>query len=186
MFKSSSGDLRSIKRTSCKMVKEIESIIDLPLKSRYRLLMWHGLANGANLTLGFNIADILGRTIVLKSFAIYPYTVEPYDDFFVTDGVNNWTEIIPGLTRINRVFDKFGAGGTIISCIINGSPIGIFQNLTTVIGFPLDIALDNIFYEHPAKIQTWDMQVTSTVVSDLALNTQVVPNVKVVVECYLI
>ena len=169
-----------------KVRPDIKGINDLPLKSRYKILLWYGQANGNALTLGFPIADIQGRYAVLKSFGVYPYTQSAVTDFFVSDGVTDWEETIPALTRINRVFDAYAQTSTIIRNVINGMPTGIFANTDTITGLPLDLMLDNIFYLFDAKIQTWDVTVNAQHVLDLEAGTFENPMVKVVIECYLL
>lgn len=168
---------------------DIKGLLDLPLKSDYRALLWHGLADGSNLTLAFNINDLVGRYIVLKSFAIYPYTSQATEDFYVEDSGNTeqWAETIPAGFRMNRVFDSFDEG-TKVALLFNGIPSNIFFNVGIVlgVGFPLDISLDNIYYRFPEKIQLWDIQVNARAIIDLQGGLDGSPQVKVVCECYIL
>ena len=164
---------------------EISSIVDLPLKSQYRVLHWYGLADGTNLTQGFQINDLVNRYVVLKSFKITAYGVGVFVDFYVNDGVVSNVETIPALTRINRLFDSYEQSAA-ISMVINGSPLGMFNSIAPLVQFPLDMDLDNIFYLFKAKVQTWEIQVNASVVDDIENNTRVDPNIKVVCECYIV
>ncbi len=170
---------------------DIESIVELPFKSRYRVFCWFGSADGTNLTQGFDLGDVVGRAVVLKSFSIYPYTDAAVEDFFVEDSgaTEQWSETIPTLTRVNRIFDQYNLG-TFIKVLVNGIPLGIFSSDVNPagpipVGYPLDLSLDNIYSKFP-KVQTWDIQITARHASSLQTPAYVVPNVKVVCECYLL
>ena len=165
--------------------RDISSIIDLPLKSQYRVLHWYGLADGTNLTLGFNINDIANRYVVLKSFKIVPYYKISSEDFYVNDGVVSNSELIPPLTRINRIFDEYETS-TLINLLFNNASMGIFSSVAPLVQFPLDLDLDNIFYLFKAKCETWNIQITGSIVVDLENNVPGEPYVKVVCECYII
>ncbi|MCH8035304.1 MAG: hypothetical protein IH950_16315 [Bacteroidetes bacterium] len=168
---------------------DIEGILDLPLKSDYRALLWTGLADGTNLTLRFAIGDLVGRSIVLKSFSIYPYTSQASEDFFVEDSgaTEQWVETIAIEYRMNRIFDAFEEG-TKVNLLFNGVQSNIFFNtgISLTHGFPLDLSLDNIFYKFPAKIQTWDIQINARAIVNLQAGMDASPNVKVVCECYIL
>lgn len=174
---------KAIEKEVDKKLKESLSIFSLPLISQYKVFSFHGRADGTDLTLGFNIEDIVGRILVLKSLKIYPYYFGTGNDIWLFDGVTNSVEATYNNQRINKITDDLVAG-TKIDLFINGGLCNIFLN--TGIKLPLDISLDNIFYKHPEKIASISMRVTSSVINDLTTGALVNPNVKVVVECYLL
>ena len=159
------------------------TLFNLPLKSQFKVLVFTGRADGADLTPRFNIADIESRTIVVKSIKIVPYYFGIGVDISLDDGAGTViNEATFANQRINRLFDDFVAGTT-IRFQINGSTIDFFPgNLC----FPLDLWIDNIMFKFPAKIQTLNFQVLSSVINDLTTGALVNPNVKVMIECYLI
>ncbi len=165
-----------------------EKLIDLnklPLISQYRVLVFYGKASGLPLNQGFPIADLQGRTIVIKSFRLFPYADDPTVDFFVNDGVVSNTETIPPRARINRVFDEF-INGAQIDFLINGIPIAFFPK-TPEGGYPADLFVDNIYYHFKEKIQTFSCSVDVDVFTDLegGINTGQ-PFIKVLIECYIL
>lgn len=164
---------------------DIISINDLQRKADYRVITWYGLADGANLNLGFNIGDFQNRYVVLKSFKIIPYTQIATQDFYVNDGVVTNSELIPMLTRINRLFDTY-ENSTAIEMILNGAPVKIFSNVAPLTRYPLDLDIDNVFCLLNAKIQTWNLAITGVICDDLENNTTNNPYLKVVVECYIL
>lgn len=161
------------------------SLLNLPLISQYRVLLFTGLADGTDLSLGFNLENVAGRTIVIKSFKIYPYYNGNGVDLSLNDGAGTvYNELVYNLSRINRIFDDFVSSGT-FRFIINGVSIPIFLQ-EGLPGYPIDLQLDNIFYLYPEKIETLSMQIVGNTIQDLTTGALVRPNVKVVVECYLI
>jgi hypothetical protein len=165
--------------------KITDTVADLPLKSQYKLFMWYGQANGANLTPAFQPVDIQSRIVVIKAIKIVPYYNAEAADFFVSDGVDFWTETIPLLTRMDRVFDLYSTSAQ-IRIIINGAAVPVFTYDNTLVGLPLDLDLDNIFYKFPEKIQSWDVSVAAEVYDLANPPVAVTPLVKVLIECYLL
>lgn len=168
------------------------TLLDLPLKSQYRALLFYGLADGSNLNKAFDVNDLRKRFIVIKSFKIVPYTVSTYIDFFTTDSgaTETWSETIPANSRVNRVFDNYNNGAE-IKLIINGMPLNLFTSVgqsigVTVKGYPGDLFVDNLFYLYPEKLVDFDISVDLKLFDDIDAATTVNPNLKVVVECYLI
>jgi hypothetical protein len=155
-------------------------LLTLPFKSTYRVLSWKGAANGvAVLTPDFNILDIEGKILVIKSFKIIPYYAVAAIDMFVSDGVTTNSETIPAQGRIDRIFDTFTS--TIITLKINGTPLNFFNA-----AFPLDVDLQNIYYKYPEKIQDISLIINSAIIVNLVTGGQSNPNVKVNMEVYLI
>lgn len=156
------------------------SLLTLPLKSEYRILEWDGVANGTPLAFGggFTIADIRNRVMIIKSFKLIPYYAHDGIDFNFSDGT---TETVFNNTRINRLFD-FITVGTNIDFILNGVPLVMFM----ADDYPADLFVDNIYYKYPENLQTIVVQVNMRVVEDLSTGAAATPNVRVVVECYLI
>jgi len=160
------------------------TLFNIPLKSRYNVLMFNGRADGTDLTPGFNINQIAGRTLIIKSFRIIPYYFGIGVDISLDDGAGTvMNEATYANQRINRIFDDFVAG-TRINLLINGNTIDLFPGGGQT--FPLDVWFDSIMYKHPAKIETLNCQVLSRVINDLTTGALVAPNVKVMIECYLI
>lgn len=183
-----------------KTIKENESIniLSLPFKSDYKVLVFTGLANGTALVPRFNFDSVLkNKKMVLKSFQIVPYyykesheqTTEAYnvtasEEFGVISDLNN-------SLRIQRIFDRYEYG-TEILFEINGARIPIFQQVNDPnidpalwVGYPLDLALDNIYYYYPANLQSLNISVECLISSVKTLAVQYNPQVKVVIECYL-
>lgn len=161
-------------------------LVTLPLKTAYKVLMWYGLGNGAApLTPSFNIQEIQGKVITIKAVRIFNYYNADAIDLWLDDGAgtNNTEEIETGY-RINRLFDRWGSG-TQIQFVINGAPISTFAQAAGVSHYPADLDLDNIFYEFPSKVQTWDVTVFTEILEDLMNKTVSSPLVKVMVECYI-
>lgn len=177
--------IKKIVRDEVKQIFENDlSLFNIPLKSRYNVLMFNGRADGTDLTPGFNLNQIQSRILILKSFRIIPYYFGDAIDIFLDDGAG--TQLAENLfnnMRINRVFDDFVAG-TRIDLIINGNTVDMFPGSGQT--FPLDVWFDSIMYKHPAPIQSLNVRVLSRVVNDLSTGALVAPNVKVMIECYLI
>ena len=136
-------------------------------------------------TLGFNIADIQKKYIVIKSIKFIPYTKVQTQDFFVTDGVVVNEELIPVRCRINRVFDVYPQGA-LVTLLINQTPLPLFTAVGANSGLNLDFFADNIYYLYPEKLQSFDWRILGGVYTDLEAATEGICSLKVVVECYLI
>lgn len=175
-------------------IKDSFDLFSLPLKSQFRYFQFNGLADGTLLIPNFSLADIQGKTVVIKSIKIVPYYppgLNIYQDFYLTDGVTTNEELIGGSVRINRLFDDYGTG-CILSLILNGSSIPMFPTNAPIVppfvdgNCTLDLDIDNIFFKYNAKLISFDVSVNALIVSDLENNTTVNPQVKVFVGCYLI
>lgn len=166
---------------------DVNNIEELPLKATYKVLMFYGQADGTLLTQNFLPADIENRVPIIKSIQIVPYyDNNPRADIELNDGgANYWTEFLPALSRMDRIIDTW-ATGTRIVMEINGSNVPIFTYDPTLIGFPIDLHLDNIFYKYPAKIQDWNCRVTAECWDLHNPQALFTPLVKVIIECYLI
>lgn len=154
-------------------------LLSLPFKSTYRVLSWSGPADGTLLTADFNIADLVGKIMVIKSFKVIPYYSDDSIDLYVTDGVTINAETIPILARIDRLFDVYGLTAIVMN--INGGQVNLFSA-----SFPLDVDLQNIYYKYPEKIQTLTLAITGTIFGDIQAQTIQTPNLKVNMEVYLI
>lgn len=166
-------------------------LFTLPFKSQFKYLQFNGLADGTPLVPNFDPASIVGRDLILKAVRIVAYNDSPQVDLFLTDGVTTNSETIPANARINRLFDSFG-DGTELLININGSIIPVFQNFTPFVpplvggNVPLDLDIDNIFYQYGAKIVSLNVSVNTLIFNDIITPTQDIPNVKVFLQCYLI
>ncbi len=157
------------------------NVFNIPLKSQYTVLSFEGLADGTILTPKFNADLIQTRRLVIKSFRVVPYYSVESLDIWLDDGVNPvTTETLPAHTRINRIFDDF-VFGTTIEFLINGSTINWFPGGN---GYNLDLWLDNIFYKYPAAVNTMEVYINSRVYGAVA--GLVAPEVKVLIECYIV
>lgn len=166
------------------ILKESLDLINLPLKSQYKILAWQGTSDGTLLTPQFDVNILIGRSIVIKSFRIIPYYppgLNPMIDIAFSDGT---TETIPNSSRINRLFDV-GTVGTGVTFLMNGTNV-IFDSLIAL-PLPLDLWIDNIYYKYPQRLGTnaITLSVDGDVVTDLSLGTVAACTVKVIVECYL-
>lgn len=169
-----------------KLGKEL-NLFTLPLISQYRALVWGGPANGAFMVPTFNLNDIIGKTIVIKSLKLVPYSqVANYIDISFSDGT---TETIPQFARLDRLFDDYRDGFR-IQLGINGTELGLFGWVLSpagwTVGYPADFFVDNIFYKFPETVQDITLQITGRVFDDIQAGTQDNPFLKVIVECYLI
>lgn len=170
---------------SIKQLNENLSLINLPLISKYRVITFHGTTNGLPLTQLFNIQEIIGRTLVIKSIRFDYYVLEqPFSDIELTDGVTITNELLQRGARINRVFDD--DTGMQFNFKINGSPAGIFGNLLAGVSYPADLNLDNIYFKFPEKIQTMEMTVTGGLLDSPGTGNRLPQTVKVTMECYLL
>lgn len=177
-----------------KTVSQALDLFTLPLISQFRYFQFNGLADGTPLVPNFQAADVLGKTIVIKSVRIVPYYVAGgvvNQDFYVTDGATINQELIGGNCRINRLFDVFSYG-CLLEVIINGSALPIFPNSVPIVppfvggNSTLDLDVDNIFYKHSVKANSFDVTVDAQIFNVLNVPAIVVPNVKVFIGCYLI
>jgi hypothetical protein len=156
-------------------------LLSLPFKSSYRILSWHGASDNTVLTPDFNIIDVAGKFMVIKSFKIVPYYQADSVDMFVDDGAGTvFQETIPATARIDRVFDIYGSG-TNITLLINGGQVNLFNAV-----FNLDLDLQNIYFKYPEKIQTLQLQILATVFDDINAQTTDNADLKVYMEVYLI
>lgn len=170
------------------------SLITLPLISRYRYLQFNGLADGSLLTPNFDMRDLQNSVLVLKGIKIIPEYVgggAVNQDLYLTDGVTVNQELIPGNTRINRLFDD-SAYGTTLRFFINESVVPIFPQFTPIVpplvagNVPLDLDIDNIYFKYDAKVNSIGVSVDAQIFNVLNVPAAVTPNVKVFIQCYLI
>lgn len=177
-------------------MKEVENLnlFTLPLISKFKYLQFNGIADGTRLVPNFNMADLQGRILILKGIKIVPYYPPGgvvNQDFYVTDGATVNQELIPGNTNINRLFEDFGYGCK-LSVLISGYSVDIFPQYTPIVpplvdgNCPLDLDIDNLFYKYPEKIESLNISVDAQVFNVLNVPAQIVPYVKVFVQCYLI
>lgn len=170
-----------------KQISDSLSLLNLPLISKYRLYTFVGsTAGAAPLTPLFNIQELQGRTLVIKSLRFdYYVEAEPFADIELTDGVTITQELLIRGARINRVFDE--DTGMQIDMRINGAPIGIFGNNAGGLSYPADLNVDNVFYKHPEKIQEISIRLTGGLLNRPGPTGAVVAvTAKVTMECYII
>jgi hypothetical protein len=94
-------------------------------------------------------------------------------------------EELPGLTRIERVNDTYNES-MILNMVINGTPVPFLSYNPSLVGYPLDLYVDNVYYKYPAKVQSWTVVCGAFITSFPPVGASVAPLVKVLVECYLI
>lgn len=159
----------------------------IPLIGEYKVISFHGNANGTPLTLsgGITIADMQNRIFVLKSIRLIPHYSAAGVDISLTDGVTVTNELTSLDQRIERVFD-FITIGTRINFSINGARSSMFSATGAAGGYTADLFLDNIFYKYPEKLQTLAVSVDTRVIQDIEVPAQATPRIKVIIECYLI
>lgn len=172
------------------MIDKIQDIdlLNLPFKSHYKVYTFAGETVGA-LDALFNMQDLVGRYIVIKSMRLDYYVADDQvDQIALFDGVVANRETSDSFCRINRVFDIYD-DSMLIDMQINGSPVGIFGNNAVGVSYPADLFLDNIYYKFPEKIQTWTMSVNGNLFDTPSTDvghTAVTVHVKATFECYLI
>jgi hypothetical protein len=172
-------------------IKDNFDIFSLPLISKFCLFQFSGRADNSLLTPNYNLVDLQGRTLVIKSIKIVPYYENASQDFYLTDGVTVNQELIPADTRINRIFDQYSYGCQ-LSLFLNGSPLQMFPSEVPIVppagdgNVPIDLDLDNIFYKYPAKLVSFDMRLDARIYQVLNAPMVMPPLVKVFIGCYLI
>jgi hypothetical protein len=173
-----------IKKQTENINKAME-LFSLPLNSRYYCLSFTGLTDGINeLVPQFDINQIVGKMVTIKSFKIVPYYPPGLlmaRDINFSDGTTEDLDGVQGL-RVNRLFDDV-LSGTGIQFMINGSPV--LFNAINNLAYPLDLFVDNIYYQYPAKIETMTITINSRMMVDLLNLTMATASVKVLVECYI-
>lgn len=161
------------------------NVSNLPLIAKYRVFSFHGSTDGLlPLTPLFNIEEIRGRVLIIKSFRFdYYVTEQPFYDIELSDGVNTYLEPLQRGARINRLFDE--DSGMQIDMRINGAPIGIFGNNLGGVSYPADLYLDNIYYKTPEKVQDMTVRIAGRIF-DSPNGALVYVTVKVTMECFLL
>lgn len=155
-------------------------LLSLPFKSSYRVLSWTGASDGNSLTPNFNVDDLIGKIMIIKSFKIIPYYQNPSVDMYVSDGVTDFEETIPADSRIDRVFDDYTNGSTIVMTI-NGGQVNLFNAV-----FPLDVDLQNIYFKYPEKIQSLSLSVLGMIIENINTGATNNANIKVNMEVYIV
>jgi len=177
-----------------KALEKILDVFSLPLISQFRYYQFNGLADGTVLVPNFNPADVLGKTIVIKSVKIVPYYqagAVVNQDFYITDGATVNEELLPGNCRVNRLFDVYSYG-CLLELLINGSAVPVFPNSAPIVpplvggNCTLDLDIDNLFYKHSVKANSLDVTCDAQIFNVLNVPAIVIPNVKVFIGCYLI
>jgi len=186
----------TIEAESAKLAADAKAAFDLftlPLISQFRFFQFSGRADNSLLTPNFNLVDIQGKTIVIKSIKIVPYYEANSIDFYITDGVTINSETIPANCRVNRAFDVYDYGCQ-LTMLINGSRVPLFPQEVVIVppagdgNVPLDLDIDNIFYKHNAKLTSFELRLDAQIFSSIVSTAQVIdqPLVKIFVQCYLI
>jgi len=166
------------------------SIFSVALQKTYKLLSFEGLADGTAMTPQFDLEEIRGKTLIIKSIRLIPYAngAGAITDISMNDGgATTWSEALGDNVRLDRITDLFNEG-TAIRLLLNGAPCSVFsQVFTNATGqYIPDLWEDNIFYKFPAKLQTISMAIFSTVADDLVTPGASVPvNMRVLLGCYL-
>jgi len=165
------------------------SIFSVALQSTYKLLSFEGLADGSVMTPQFDLNEIQGKTLIIKSIRLIPYAPAggAITDISLDDGASTFVETLGGNIRLDRITDYF-TEGTAIRLLLNGSPCTIFSTVfTNTTGqYIPDLWEDNIFYKFPTKLQTIELAIFSTVSDNLVTPTaSVIPNMRVLIGCYL-
>ena len=178
---------QELKQSIDNLIKALR-IISMPFTSQYRLLQFSGLADGTLLNPDFSMADIIGRTIVIKSIKFVPFSNLDQQDIALTDGATTTTEIIPDGFSFDRLFERYR--NSVVSVFrINNSLLPIFQPVIAGViaqgNSYLRLDLDNIFYQYPAKVDSMSFSVFAQILQSIAPEVVSNPAIKVYVECYL-
>lgn len=164
---------------------KVLNLLTLPLVSQYRVYVFAGTTNLSTLDLMFDLNEVRGRYIVIKSIKI-DYYRDPggsaIADIAFSDGTN---EDLATSVRINRVFDLSDTSMD-IKMKINGTDCGIFGNNVSNVSYPADLFLDNIYFKYNSKVQDWSFRVNGGLATAPDDNTLCVVFAKVTIECYLI
>lgn len=165
-------------------------LFSLPLISQFKLYQFSGRADNSDLVGNVPLADIQGRSIVVKAIRLVAYYENDSIDLFVDDGATVASETIPGNNRINRLFEVYDYGCQ-LTFLINGTPIQLFPVEVPIFppagdgNVPLDLDVDNIFYKYPEKVQSIGFRIDALITEDILNNVTIPPLVKVFLQCYI-
>lgn len=162
-------------------VSPLENII---LNSQYHCLAYAGQAGQvvpANIPASFNQQILAGKKVLIKSIKLIPYASENTIDISLSDGT---TETVPPNMRLQRTMERFSAAVD-IRLIINGGLIDVFSiDAGGNNWFPLDLSVDNIYYNYKAPVNTIEFQVAALNFVDWVATGAAGLNVVVLLECY--
>jgi len=157
----------------------LDSII---LNSQYTCLVFWGRSDGSQLVQNFNQLIIRGKRILIKSIRILPYAFADSDVFYNATTGDHYT--VPGGGRLINVVDDMTTSAR-IEFFINEFLMNFFPTYIGTQGYPLDLFLDNIYYNFKEKVESLRISVDGNVYTDLSGVAQNNPWIKLLVECYL-
>jgi len=162
-------------------VSPLENII---LNSQYHCLAYAGQAGQVvprNIPASFNQEILANKNVLIKSIKLIPYAWENTIDLSLSDGT---TETVPPNMRLQRTMERFSAAVD-IRLIINGGFVNVFSiDAGGNNWFPLDLSVDNIYYNYKSKVQTIGFEVAALNFVNWANTGADGLNVVVLLECY--
>lgn len=163
-----------------KNVSPLENII---LNSQYHCLMFAGQAGAVvpvDIPATFNQAIFNGKKLLIKSIKFIPYASENTIDLSLSDGT---TETVPPSMRLQRTLERFSTAVD-IRLFINGSYQNVFSSDPANNWFPLDLTLDNIYYNYQSNVQSVTFQVAGINFVDFAATGANGVFMSIILECY--
>jgi hypothetical protein len=162
-------------------ISPIENII---LNSQYHCLAYAGQAGQVvpvNIPASFNQQIFSNKNLLIKSIKLIPYAWENTIDLSLSDGT---TETVPPNMRLQRTMERFSASVD-IRLLINGAVVNVFSiDAGGNNWFPLDLSVDNIYYNYKSKVQTVGFEVAALNFVNWANTGAQGLNVVVLLECY--
>lgn len=160
----------------------------LPFVSEFKILSFKGLTNFTDLTPQFNINEISGNRIVIKSIKFIRYSNENFNFLnWYKGNLDSFNLLLANVGSIllptefcNEIFNTSSQ----IEFSINDRNI-IFKNNTNE-GYGLSKDYNNIFAYFPEKIQKINFKINSQMCIDVTTATMDIFPIKVIIECYLL
>lgn len=160
---------------------------------QFAILNFYGLADGsANLTQDFNINDLKGKILQIKSIHTRIYAggddyieLIDFDNAAGTINANSIYKVQPGSSKIRLEGLEDYAQGLKIKGYINDTPIRFLQT-TTNIGFPLENDWNDINIKFPSPLVDINFICEALVWQNWKIPQQVPPYIKIILETYLL
>jgi len=171
---------KTVEKVFNKNVSPLENII---LNSQYHCLMFAGQAGAVNaveIPATFNQAVFSGKKVLIKSIKFIPYASENTIDLSLSDGT---TETVPPSMRLQRTLERFSTAAD-IRMFINGAYVNVFSSDPANNWFPLDMQLDNIYYNYQSNVQNITFQMAGINFVDFAATGANGVFMSIVLECY--
>lgn len=159
----------------------------LPFVSEFKILSFIGTTNFTDLTPQFDINEISGNRIVIKSIKFIKYSNENLNLLNSNVGTLDTLNLTLnglGILLPTEFFNEVYRLSSRIELTINDRNI-IFRNNTNE-GYGLSKDYDNIFAYFPEKIQKINFKINCQMCIDVVNNTNANFPIKVILECYLL